>query len=116
MRDLLKQTADAAAHYLETIDERGIAPTPEALARLIDFDHPLQENPCAPSTVLELLDRNGSPATVATAGRRYFGFVIAGSLPAALAANWLAGAWDQCASFLATSPVAAALENISLGW
>ena len=66
--------------------------------------------------VLEILDRIGSPATTGMAGRRYFGFVIGGSLPAALAANWLAGAWDQCPGLFAASPIGTVLEEVSLGW
>jgi hypothetical protein len=92
MRDLLNQTAEIAARYLETLDERDVTPTPEALARLDELNQPLQEDPQDPAAVFEMLDRIGSPATVGMAGRRYFGFVIGGSLPAALAANWLAGA------------------------
>ncbi len=116
MRDLLTQTADIAARYLETLDERSVAPTPEALARLDELNRPLQEHPQDPAAVLEMLDRIGSPATVAIAGRRYFGFVIGGSLPAALAANWLAGAWDQNPGFFAASPIGTVLEEVSLRW
>ena len=116
MRDLLKRTADVAARYLETLDERGVAPTPEALARLAELNRPLHEDPQAPAAVLEMLDRIGSPATMGMAGRRYFGFVIGGSLPAALAANWLAGAWDQNPGLFAASPIGTVLEEVSLRW
>jgi glutamate/tyrosine decarboxylase-like PLP-dependent enzyme len=57
-----------------------------------------------------------SPATMAMAGPRFFGFVIGGSLPAALAANWLAGAWDQNTAFFNATPATAVLEAVSLRW
>jgi glutamate/tyrosine decarboxylase-like PLP-dependent enzyme len=65
---------------------------------------------------LELLDRVGSPATVATAGGRFFGFVLGGALPASVAAAWLASSWDQNAALRVMSPAGAALEDIALGW
>jgi glutamate/tyrosine decarboxylase-like PLP-dependent enzyme len=77
---------------------------------------PLQEEPIAPAQVLAQLDSVGSPATSASAGGRYFGFVVGGSLPAALAANILTAAWDQNAGMEANSPVAAYLERVCRGW
>jgi hypothetical protein len=115
MRALLKLTAETAARYLENLDDRSVAPLPEALLRLTELDEPLPELPMEDGCVLETLDRIGSPATTAMAGRRYFGFVMGGSLPAALAANWLAGAWDQCPGLFVASPIGTVLEEVSLG-
>src|SRR2546422_1237203 len=85
MEDLLRTTAERAARYLADLKERGVAPTPEALANLRRLDEPLPEHPTDPSTVIRLLDEIGSPATLASAGGRFFGFVVGGSLPAAVA-------------------------------
>ncbi len=113
---LLSAAAERATRYLETLDERSVVPTAGALDRLSELGGPLPEAPTDPAEVLALLDRVGSPATVASAGPRYFGFVIGGTLPACLAANWLAGAWDQNAGLRVMSPVAAEVEDISLRW
>jgi len=116
MRALLNLTAETAARYLENLEDRGVAPSAEAIAGLTELDEPLPEMPMEADRVLETLDRIGSPATMGMAGRRYFGFVIGGSLPAALAANWLAGAWDQNPGLFAASPIGTVLEEICLGW
>jgi glutamate/tyrosine decarboxylase-like PLP-dependent enzyme len=116
MRDLLIETAERASRYLSNIESREVAPLPDATGRLMELDQPLPDEPTDPQIVLSLLDDIGSPATVATAGRRFFGFVVGGALPAALAANWLAGAWDQNAGMRVLSPVAAVLEQISIRW
>ena len=72
--------------------------------------------PTPPLDVLDLLDRVGSPATVATAGGRFFGFVNGAALPVSVAATWIASAWDQNAALRVMSPAAAALEDVALGW
>jgi glutamate/tyrosine decarboxylase-like PLP-dependent enzyme len=116
MNELLAETADRAAKYLAGLADRPVAPSPAAVARLDALGGPLPESPRDPKEVLALLDDVGSPATTASAGGRYFGFVIGGSLPASLAANWLSGAWDQNAAMQVMSPVAAKLEDIVLEW
>jgi glutamate/tyrosine decarboxylase-like PLP-dependent enzyme len=114
--DVLRDAARRGIAYLENLDGRGVAPTPEALAALASLDMPFPERPLSATEVVAELDRIGSPATVATAGRRFFGFVIGGALPAALGANWLAGAWDQNAGLWAATPIAAQLEVVALRW
>jgi glutamate/tyrosine decarboxylase-like PLP-dependent enzyme len=116
MNDLLHSTAERAARYLLTAGERPVAPSQAARDRLAELGGPLPDGPSEPAEVLAMLDELGSPATMATAGPRYFGFVIGGTLPAALAANWLASAWDQDAGSETTSPTAAHLEDVALNW
>jgi len=114
--DLIADAARRGAKYLEGLARRRVAPDADAVARLRAFDIPFPEGPIDPARVLAELDEIGSPATVATAGGRYFGFVVGGSLPASLAANLLAGAWDQNAALEVMSPVASALEEVARKW
>ena len=116
MKELLAETADRAARYVTGIGNRRVAPLAKDVAQLEALGGPLPQLPSDPSEVLALLDDIGSPATVATTGGRYFGFVIGGSLPAALAANWLAGAWDQNASMYVMSPITVKIEQIVMAW
>jgi len=115
-RTLLRDAANRAANYLETIDSRSVAPTPDAISALARFDRDLPEHPLEPASILRELDETGSPGTSTSAGGRYFGFVIGGTLPTALAANMLATAWDQNAGLVVISPTSAKLETVALRW
>jgi glutamate/tyrosine decarboxylase-like PLP-dependent enzyme len=113
---LLSFTAARAIRYLEGIPGRSVVPTAQALEALERFDESLPDQPAGAEETIRLLDDFGSPATIASTGGRYFGFVTGGSLPAALAANWLAGAWDQNTALPVMSPVAAKLHTVVSRW
>jgi glutamate/tyrosine decarboxylase-like PLP-dependent enzyme len=113
---LLEAAAERAIRYVGRIDQRKVAPAPTELAALAGFHEPFPTAPSDPREVLQKLDEIGSPATVAMTGGRYFGYVTGSILPAALAANWLAGAWNQNSALRVMSPVAAELEDVVLRW
>ncbi|MDB6127557.1 MAG: Pyridoxal-dependent decarboxylase [Verrucomicrobia bacterium] len=116
MKELLHDASARAIRYLESLDSRPVAPSPAAVANLKAFDLPLPEKPGDPSATLKLLDDVGSPATMGMAGARFFGFVIGGAVPVTLAANWLAGAWDQNTGLYRATPGTAFLEQVALRW
>lgn len=116
MKRLLENAAGRAIRYLEELDARPVAPAPEAVQGLAALDQPLPAAPTSAEATLATLDEICSPATMAMAGRRFFGFVIGGALPVTLAANWLAGAWDQNAALYNATPATAKLEQVALGW
>jgi glutamate/tyrosine decarboxylase-like PLP-dependent enzyme len=109
----------AAAHaeaFLATLDERSVAARADAAAVRSSLGGPLSERGEDPAAVIDALAAGAEPGLVATPGPRHFGFVIGGALPAALAADWLVSAWDQCAAFHSLSPAAAAIEEIASAW
>jgi len=116
VNELLEDAAKRAIAYLEGLDSRSVAPTPEAIDKLKLLDERLPETPSDPASTLKFLDEIASAATMAEAGPRFFGFVIGGSLPVTLAANWLAGAWDQNTSIYNISPATSQLEQVALRW
>ncbi len=116
MRELLENTAQRAISYLEGLGDRSVAPSAEAVAKLATLDEPLNEGPTSADQVIKLLDEVCSPATMAMAGPRFFGFVLGGSLPVTVAANWLAGAWDQNSGLYTPTPATSHLEQVALNW
>ncbi|HVX40648.1 MAG TPA: aminotransferase class V-fold PLP-dependent enzyme [Gemmatimonadaceae bacterium] len=117
--DFAPVLADAqrrALTYLESLTDRPVAPSADAVAALSALDVPLPERPTDPRAVLAQLDELGTPATMAMPGPRFFGFVIGGSLPAALAADWLASAWDQNTGLYKATPSSSHIEWVALRW
>ncbi|HEY1890887.1 MAG TPA: aminotransferase class V-fold PLP-dependent enzyme [Steroidobacteraceae bacterium] len=113
---ILESAAVRALRYLATIGSRRVGPSAADVAALSKLGGTLEDDGRDPQAILELLDRVGSPATMAVMGGRFFGGVIGGSLPVTVAAHWLADAWDQNACLFELSPVAAHLEEVVLGW
>ncbi len=116
MKAILTDTARRAARYLESLKSRSIVPTQAAVDALAQLDEPLPEHPSEPEQVLATLDDIGSPAALNMAGPRFFGFVVGGTLPATVAANWMATAWDQSASLYNVTPGVAHIEKVAMDW
>ena len=108
--------SDGARRYLGGIGGRSVIPSAEALANLEELDGPLPESPSPTDDTIAALVETVGPATMATAGGRYFGFVNGATHPAALAASWLISAWDQNVALGVMSPPAARLEEVALRW
>jgi len=115
MSELLRDAAARASAYLEGLATRKVAPDRATVDRLDALDMALPERGVADATVIATLDAL-SPATMAMAGPRFFGFVIGGALPVTLAANWIAGAWDQNSAFYNATPATSRIEQIALRW
>jgi glutamate/tyrosine decarboxylase-like PLP-dependent enzyme len=116
MDDVLRDAAERAIRYRRDVGNRPVWPKAAAVEALARLDEALPATRQDDAAVLALLDEIASPATVATSGGRYFGFVVGSSLPATLAANWLAGAWDQNAGSVTQSPAATRLEEVATEW
>jgi glutamate/tyrosine decarboxylase-like PLP-dependent enzyme len=116
LRPLLDSAAAHAAEFLEGLPERRVAPTATAEELREELGGPLPEEPLEPGRVVADLARAAEPGLMATAGGRFFGFVIGGSLPAALGADWLASAWDQNAGLYVAAPAASVAEEVCGAW
>ena len=116
IRDLLRRTAELAADYLESLDERPVFPRVEPEQLREALGGPLPAGPSAAESVVDELASAAEPGVVAMGSGRYFGFVIGGGLPAALAADWLTSAWDQNAGLYAGGPSASVVEQVTGEW
>jgi glutamate/tyrosine decarboxylase-like PLP-dependent enzyme len=114
--DPLRLAAEHALAYAAAIDGRPAAPSNDAVAALSALDTPLPDGPADPADTIELLATVGGPATMATTGRHYFGFVNGAALPVALGAAFLTSSWDQNAALPVMSPVANAIHGVTRRW
>ena len=115
-RALLRRTAELAADFLDSLEDRPVFPqvSPEELRSSLGV--PLQDEPLEPEQVVAELAAATDPGLVAMPSGRYFGFVIGGGLPAALATDWLTSTWDQNAGLYAGGPAASIVEQVVREW
>jgi len=113
---LLDRALLHARSWIASLGKRMVRPTASLEALNEAFGGELPEEGQDPEAVLDLLARAGEPGLMATAGPRFFGFVIGGSQPVALAADWLTSAWDQNAGLYVASPTVAVIEDTAGRW
>jgi glutamate/tyrosine decarboxylase-like PLP-dependent enzyme len=112
----LETAATHATRFLRGLPERPVTATAGAQELRARLGGPLPDHGSDPAEVVAELAELADDGLVASAGPRYFGFVVGGSLPAALAADWLAAAWDQNAGLFVLGPAAATVEDVAAGW
>ena len=115
-RDLLQRTAEIASDFLDSLDERPVRSVATVDEMRAALGGPLPERPSDPLAVVEQLARDADPGLMATPSGRFFGFVMGGSHPAAVAADWLTSAWDQNAGLTLPTPAAGVVEEVAGAW
>ncbi len=115
-RELLRRTAELAGDFIDTLDDRAVWPPVSTEELRETLGGPLPDASTDPVVVVEQLAEAAGAGVVAIPSGRYFGFVIGGSVPAALAADWLASTWDQNAGLYACGPSAAIVEEVVGSW
>lgn len=113
---ILRDAAERSIRYRESLGERRVSPSPASVAAVRGFEEALTDEGRDDGETLAMLDETGSPASLAMAGPRFFGFVIGGSMPVTVAASWLATAWDQNSVMSEVTPAVATLEEVSRRW
>jgi glutamate/tyrosine decarboxylase-like PLP-dependent enzyme len=115
-RTVLARTAGLAADFLGSLDARPVGVPVDSDGLHQALGGPLPDVGEDSLRIVETLAREADPGIVASAGPRYFGFVVGGSFPAAVAADWLTSAWDQNAGLFAMAPAAMVVEEVAGRW
>jgi len=114
--DLMDRVHRHALDFLLALPDRHVGARATREEMLQALRVPLREDGEASSVVIDDLAAQGERGAIASAGPRYFGFVIGGSLPVSLAADWLVSTWDQNPGIYATSPISSVIEEIASAW
>jgi glutamate/tyrosine decarboxylase-like PLP-dependent enzyme len=115
-KNIFNQAQEFSLEYLENVFDRNVYPTEEAVKSLSIFDEELPTDSTNAKSVIEQLNKYGSPATTATLGGRYFGFVCGSAVPVGLAAKNLGTYWDQAPAMNVLSPIGSKLESVVEKW
>jgi glutamate/tyrosine decarboxylase-like PLP-dependent enzyme len=107
---------DAALSYLEALPSRSLTAYPSLAELRAAIGGPLPEHSLEPRQVIADLATAAEPGVVASGSGRFFGFVVGGTMPAALAADWLASTWDQNAGLYVLGPSASVVEEVVGEW
>ena len=114
--EVLRRAATHALDYLTSLDHRPVGATADAETLRARLGGPLPETGAPAAEVIDTLVRDVEGGILRSTGGRFFGWVIGGAHPAALAADWLTAAWDQNAAAFACSPAEAVVEEICGAW
>lgn len=115
-RGALERAAEHAFAFLESLDARSVATTASLAELRARLGRPLADRGVPATQVIDELAADADPGILGSQGGRFFGWVIGGGTPAAMAADWLTTVWDQNAGIHACAPAASVVEEIAAGW
>jgi glutamate/tyrosine decarboxylase-like PLP-dependent enzyme len=115
-KPLLERATRIASEFLDGLPERPVVARHDAAAQLATFDRPVPAGPSDPAAVIDELARLADPGITAMQSGRFFGWVIGGALPSAIAADWLTSVWDQNTGSATGTPAATVIEHVALRW
>src|SRR6516162_4343579 len=112
----LQKALELAVSFLDGLDSKPVSEPVDLADLRMRLGRPLGDESCAPESVIAELARDVEGAVMRSAGGRFFGWVIGGGLPAAIAADWLTAVWDQNAVLYGAGPAAAVVEEVVGQW